>query len=78
MFDFVVVDDNKDILKIVKNILEVFCFQKNIEANIYSYTKYNKSFYKIFESPNIRIFILDIEVDETSGIDIARQIFFNK
>ena len=74
MFDFVVVDDNKDILKIVKNILEVFCFQKNIEANIYSYTKYNKSFYKIFESPNIRIFILDIEVDETSGIDIARQI----
>lgn len=74
MFDFVVVDDNKDILKIVKNILEVFCFQKNIKANIYTYTKYSKYFYKIFESPNIRIFILDIEVDETSGIDIARQI----
>ena len=74
MFDFVVVDDNKDILKIVKNILEVFCFQKNIKANIYTYTKYSKYFYKIFESPNIRIFILDIEVNGTSGIDIARQI----
>lgn len=75
MINFIVVDDNHEIIKIVENIITKFMMNESIEYKINIFDDYDYKFNKIMNSkmPN-KIYILDIETKSASGIDIARQI----
>lgn len=75
MINFIVVDDNHEIIKIVENIITKFMMNESIEYKINTFDDYDHKFNKVMNSkmPN-KIYILDIETKSASGIDIARQI----
>ena len=75
MINFIVVDDNHEIIKIVENIITKFMMNESIEYKINIFDDYDYKFNKIMNSkmPN-KIYILDIETKSASGIGIARQI----
>jgi len=75
MINFIICDDDKEITNIVKNIITKIMFKNNLEYKIHTFHSYDESFYKILNS-NIenKIYILDIEVGNKSGLDIATLI----
>ena len=75
MINFIVVDDNHEIIKIVENIITKYMMNESIEYKINTFDDYDHKFNKVMNSkmPN-KIYILDIETKSASGIDIARQI----
>lgn len=75
MIDFIVCEDNNIFLN--KNIetINKIMFSNNIEYKIYTFNDYNEELKKIIENnDNNKIYILDIELENFSGIDIARKI----
>lgn len=75
MFNVIICDDNKDIVKKVSNIVTKYMKGKKLQYNIHMYNDYDSKFMSIISS-NIpfKIYILDIETPSRSGIDIAREI----
>jgi DNA-binding LytR/AlgR family response regulator len=75
MVNFVVVDDNVEISKRVKNIIDKVLINNSIEYKTKVFNDYDSKFNDVMNSsmPN-KVYILDIETKSASGIDIARQI----
>jgi len=75
MINFIICDDEKEITNIVKNIITKVMFKTNIEYKTHIFNSYDKEFNNIINS-NIenKIYILDIEVKDQSGIEIAKKI----
>lgn len=75
MINFIVCDDNKNILKKVKEIIINSMMNNDTGYEIHIFNDYDNSFKDIIkaEIPN-KIYILDIETPTSSGIDIARKI----
>ncbi len=75
MINFIICDDEIAILDIVKSIITKTMFPTSLEYKIHSFNKYDKEFYKTMNSslPN-KIYILDIEVHNKSGLEIAKEI----
>lgn len=71
---FIVVDNNKLILNNIKDIIDNIMFKHKLDYKISCFENYDDSFYETFNIPSIKIYILDIEVNNSNGIDIARQI----
>lgn len=76
MFSIVIVEDDLNIQKQIKEILVELSIQKDREFNIQYYHKYDCSLKKeIKNHNNIKIYILDIELENSiSGIEIAERI----
>ena len=75
MINFIVCEDNKIILQKNVDIINKTMFNNNLNYRVYQFTSYTNDLKKIImENQDIKIYILDIELDNTSGIDIARQI----
>ena len=75
MINFIVCDDEKAITDIVKNIITKVMFKNNLEYKIYVFNKFDEKFEKIVNSDiENKIYILDIEVGNKSGLDIATSI----
>lgn len=75
MINFIVCDDDKAITDIVKNIITKVMFQNNLEYKIHIFNDYDESFEEITKSDiENKIYILDIEVGNKSGLDIASKI----
>ena len=76
MIKFVVVDDDKEILSEVKDIIREVTFDSDEEIVIDTYSKYDSKLDKEINNNNERkIYILDIELDgNKSGIQIAESI----
>lgn len=75
MINFIICDDEIHITEIEKNIITKIMFKTNIEYKIHIFNKYSKSFFEIANS-NIsnKIYILDIEVGELSGLEVVKKI----
>jgi len=73
--NFIVVDDNLEILKTVKNVIVKTMMRRKIDYKTSAFDDYDDKFSKAMNSsmPN-KIYILDIETKSASGIDIARKI----
>ena len=71
---FIVVDNDKLILKSIQEKINKIMMKNKIDYKILCFNDYNEIFYNTFNIPNIKIYILDIEVRDTNGIDIARKI----
>ena len=72
MINFVVCEDNKIILEKNVEIINKTMFNNNINYRIYKFEDYTNDFKNIIYNSDIKIYILDIELNKTSGIDIAR------
>ena len=79
MIKFVVVDDDKDIINEVKDIIRKVTFNNDEEIIIKDYNKYNSDLCKeITNTSERKIYILDIELNGCkSGIQIAEIIRAN-
>lgn len=75
MINFIVCDDERLITEGVKNIITKIMFKNNIDYKIHIFNSYDEKFNKIVAS-NIenKIYILDIEVGNKSGLNIASKI----
>lgn len=75
MINFVVCEDNNIVLQKNVDIINNTMFKNNIDYKIYTFTDYSDDFRKlILENMKNKIYILDIELNNISGIDIARNI----
>ncbi len=75
MINFIVCDDNKNILNKVKKIIENTMMNNDVGYEIHLFSDYDAKFLELVKEkiPN-KIYILDIETPTSSGIDIARKI----
>ena len=75
MLDIVVCEDNRNLAIRIKNVVEKFMFNSELQYDIKVFNDYNKEFYDYIniKRGNI-IYILDIVTPTGSGIDAARTI----
>lgn len=75
MINFIICDDDIHITEIVKNVINKTMFPTSLEYKIHVFNKYDKEFTKIISS-NLqnKIYVLDIEVGNNSGLEVAKQI----
>ena len=75
MINFIIVDDIKKYSDLISSVVTKVMMKNHFVYKTYVFNEYDDSFYKIMESdlPN-KIYIMDIETKEASGIDIARRI----
>jgi len=75
MLNFIVCEDNKFLLEKNAQIINNLMFNNNINYIINTYNCFNKDLEKEINSDNgFKIYILDIELGNYSGIDIVRLI----
>ena len=75
MINFVIVDDNKSQRKTISNVILKNMMKNKIEFNILEFSDYNKELIDYLKCDNNdTVYILDLELPNGDGIDIARQI----
>ena len=75
MINFIICDDNKNLLDDAVEIINKVMMKNKHEYKVHAFTDYNDKFMKIMdEKLSCKIYILDVEVPSKSGIDIARMI----
>ena len=75
MVNFIICEDNNHVSNIYKNIISKVCMPYDFNYSINCFEKYSVEFKNlIHKQDNIKIYILDLELPNKSGIDIAREI----
>ena len=75
MINFIICDDNKDVVYNIKNIISKCMMKNNFEYKTHLFYDLDDKFMKITRSSlPFKIYILDIETPSRSGIDVARII----
>ena len=75
MINFIVVDDNRKFLDIMSDIITKTMMSNKFVYKTHKFVEYDSDFYDIMNSSlSNKIYILDIETREASGIDVARKI----
>lgn len=75
MINFIVVDDNKKFLDIMSDVITRTMMNNKFIYKTHKFVEYDSNFYDIMNSNlSSKIYILDIETREASGIDVARKI----
>lgn len=75
MINFIVCEDNKVILQKNVDIINKTMFKNNINYRIYQFTNNDKKLQQLIKDDiGPKIYILDIELESVSGIDIASDI----
>lgn len=75
MYNFIIVDDNKEYVKYLKNYIKEFKNYFEYQYKIYDFNEYDEEFHNIV-AKNLEnaIFILDIETPNGNGLDEAEEI----
>lgn len=75
MINFIIVDDNKKFLEIMVDVVTKVMMKNKFMYKTHTFSEYDNDFFNVMNSdiPN-KIYILDIETREASGIDVARKI----
>lgn len=72
MLRFIICEDNKDFLNRLSNVINKVMMPYNFEYKINKFTQYNKEVEELISIKNeIKIFVLDIELPDVSGLEIA-------
>lgn len=74
MIEFIISEDEKEFLKLYKEIIEKVMMNYDIEYKCYCFDGYNNKWKKITKSCCFKIYILDLKTSEGSGLDAARYI----
>lgn len=75
MINFIIVDDNKSQRKIISNTVLKSMMRNKLEFNIYEFDDYNDKLENYLKNGSTdTVYILDLELPNGDGIDIARKI----
>lgn len=75
MINFIICDDCVSITEKISKVISKIMMPIDIEYRINEFSKYNAEFKKLMNSKvGTKVYILDIEVGNSSGLDIARKI----
>lgn len=75
MIKFVVCDDHETFRKRISDNINAVMIKNNLEYEIHEFENYDKNFDRLIkDGVSSKIYLLDIELPEKSGIDIARRI----
>lgn len=75
MIKFIICDDNTVVRETVNNVITKVMLPTDIEYKIFSFSQYDKNFVQLIDkNMGKKIYILDVEVNLHSGLDIARKI----
>ena len=75
MLRFIICEDNKDFMSRLSNIINKVMMPYNFEYKINKFTQYNKEVEEIIKRKNEqKAYVLDIELPEISGLEIASTI----
>lgn len=75
MLNFIIYDDEKRFLQKNKKIIDNCMMNYDYDYKCYSFDEYNDEFEKIIKSnSNLKVYLLDIEGKNKSGLDIVRII----
>lgn len=75
MINFIVCDDNKELLDCVIEVINKVMMKNTHEYKVHAFSDYDDKFMDIMkEKSSCKIYILDVEVPSQSGIDVARMI----
>jgi len=75
MINVIICDNEKEVTDRVREIITKIMFKTRFDYKIHVYNKYDKEFEKIMnEELENKIYILDIEVEDKSGIQMAKKI----
>ena len=75
MINFIVCDDDKKYLKMVKDIIDKYMMKNQLDYKTHLFSDYDDDFMqKVNSKLPFKIYILDIETKTRSGIDVARII----
>jgi two-component system response regulator AgrA len=75
MLRFIVCEDNKEFLNRIGNIITKVMMPYNFEYKISKFTSYDKEVTEIIKRKNEqKVYILDIELGDVSGLEIASEI----
>lgn len=75
MLNFIICDDDKKMRERLKDAIQYFMKDKDIEYKVYTYADYDDDFLKIINKKlSFKIYILDIETPTRTGLDIAHRI----
>ena len=74
MINFIICDDNKDLLKKQKRIIDSLMMQYDIEYKCSMFKSYDEKFRKkILEDDNFKVYLLNVQMDN-AGLDIIKMI----
>ena len=75
MINFIICDDKKEFIDEIEKTINAVMMKNNEAYEKHTYSEYNDNFINIIDKKlSWKIYILDIEVKDKSGIDIARKI----
>ena len=75
MINFIVCDDNKEFLKNEKQIIDNFMMNYDVDYKVYLFNEYDKKFDEVLlDDIGFKIYLLDIQTKNGSGLDVARKI----
>ncbi|MCI6266979.1 MAG: LytTR family DNA-binding domain-containing protein [Erysipelotrichaceae bacterium] len=75
MLRFIICEDNKDFLGRLSNIINKVMMPYNFEYKISKFTEYNKEVEEIINRKyEQKVYVLDIELGDISGLEIASEI----
>ena len=75
MINFIICDDKKEFRNEIINTIDAVMLKNNEAYKVHPYSEYNEEFLSVINNDlSLKIYILDIEVKDKSGIDVARKI----
>lgn len=75
MINFIICDDNNEFLKKEKRIVDNFMMRFDVEYKTYLFKEYDASFDELIKKDiGFKIYLLDIQTKNGSGLDAARKI----
>ena len=75
MIKFIICEDNQNFLQKIADELNKIMMPLNYDYKLFKFKEYNKELQELMEEPsNEKIYILDVEMPELSGLEIASEI----
>ncbi len=75
MINFIICDDNKYVREVNERVISKIAMPYDFNYNIYTFDKYTIKLKNLINTPSdINIYILDLELPNKSGVDIAKEI----
>lgn len=75
MINFIVCEDNLEVRKINEQIINKLMFKNSIDYKIHSFNSYDNDLNELIHKHiGKKVYILDIELENKSGIDVAHEI----
>ncbi|MEG2621004.1 MAG: LytTR family DNA-binding domain-containing protein [Bacilli bacterium] len=75
MINFIICEDNKHVREINEGIISKIAMPYDFNYKVFSFDDYNGKLKSLINTPSdLKIYILDIELPNKSGVDIAREI----